>query len=119
MDDLTYFIQTFIAKNRRERWLILANGKKEKLYDKLQELEKHLNEKCTLVQNNALEAFNDLLSEERIVSGTYIGREGIITLSPIALGEIRDNSLLICRGKGIAFFFHHEGWVWICREEKS
>lgn len=119
MDDFTYFIRTFIAKNRRERWLILANRKEEKRWNKLDELEKQLNEKCALVQNNAVDAFHQILSKERITSGSYISRGGITTLSPIVLSDIHDDSLLICRDKKMAFFFHHEGWIWVCREEQS
>lgn len=119
MDDLTYFIRTFIAKNRQDRWLNLANGKVEKLHRRLGELEKHINERCVLVQNNAAEIFHQTIAEERITSGSYISQGGMRPLSPITLSDIHDDSLLICRDKKMAFFFHNEGWIWVCREDRS
>ena len=117
MDDSIYFVEKYIKKERRDRWLGFANGRWEKLAGKLGELERSLNEKCTLVESNAFDVARKLIADREIDNGVYMDCFNNGTLmQPINLDNVYDDSLLICRGKKVAFYFHHEGWIWICRE---
>jgi hypothetical protein len=116
MDDFIYFVEKFIKRERQERWLGFAAGKWEKLAGKLGELERSLNERCTLVEKNALDVASKLIADEKIGKGVYIDKYNKhLLMMPINLGNVADDSLLVCRDKKVAFYFHHEGWVWICK----
>lgn len=115
MDDILYFISEFIEKSRQERWNYLASGKWDKFVDKFHGLEKHLNEKCSLVEKNAVERVNEIIEKKRIKRGTYVSLYAQISLmEPLNISKAEDDSLIICKENNIAFFFHHEGWIWIC-----
>ncbi|HVE08587.1 MAG TPA: hypothetical protein VNE00_15150 [Paraburkholderia sp.] len=117
MDDFVYFVEKFIKRERRDRWLGFAAGKWEKFAGKLGELERSLNERCTLVEANAFDVAEKLIVDRKIEKGTYIDYfNKCVLMSPLDLDNVSDDSLLICRDKKIAFYFHHEGWIWICRE---
>lgn len=116
MDYFVYFVEEFIKKERQDRWLGFAAGKWEKLTGKLGELERSLNERCTLIEKNALDVASELIREEKITKGVYIDKHNKqLHMMPIDLANVADDSLLICRDKKIAFYFHHEGWIWICK----
>lgn len=116
MKDIIYFIQNFISKNRQSRWLYLTERKWEKFATELNTLEKHLNEKCILIEKNATETFATIVKEENCTKGTYIDTDGIhfINLNNNDIISY-NNSILVCSDQKMAFFFHHEGWIWICK----
>lgn len=116
MNPLNFFIKNFISKNRQERWQFLANGKWDKFAHKIKELDKHLNDNCIIIDNNAYDKFNDIIKEYAIKSGYYYDAySNGLEMSNINLDNIHIDSLLICPQKKIAFFFHHDGWIWLCK----
>lgn len=116
MNPLNFFIDNFISKNRKERWQYLANGKWEKFADKIKDLDKHLNSNCDRIDNNALEKFKEIIKKYNIKSGYYYDfYSNKLELRVDDFHDIRDDSLLICPDKKIAFFFHHDGWIWFCK----
>ncbi|GAB2869670.1 hypothetical protein GCM10027093_01730 [Paraburkholderia jirisanensis] len=117
MNEFIYFIDKFVKRERQNRWRGFAGGKWEQLAEKLGDLERSLNEQCTLVESNAFSTAAKILAERKIHRGIYIDYFNSSRLmDPIDLGKISDDSLLICQDKKLAFYFHHENWVWICEE---
>ncbi|WP_286969402.1 hypothetical protein [Flavobacterium sp. UBA4854] len=115
MDDLIYFISEFIEKNRQERWKYLASGKWKNFADKLHGLEKHLNNRCVLAEKNAIQKVEEIIAINKITQGVYVDRNSEpFLMNPIDIKSVKDDSLIICKKNNIAFFFHHEGWVWMC-----
>ncbi|QIQ21425.1 hypothetical protein [Zophobihabitans entericus] len=120
MEDFLYFVRTFVAKNRQERWIYLSTKKWEKFAD-FNGMENDFNENCILYENNAEEIFFQTVQDKGINRGVYLEYwSGISIMSPIDWNQINKTSscesLLICKDEGVAFFFHHEGWIWVCKK---
>ncbi|EMD6373083.1 TPA: hypothetical protein ACYSAQ_000303 [Morganella morganii] len=115
MENLKFFIENFIAKNRQEHWLSLVSGKWEKFASKIDRIERHLNEKCIFIDSNIPKEFHAIISKKNIKHGFYFDRYFFNQrLSPVIFEEIHDDSILVCTENKIAFYFHHEGWMWYC-----
>lgn len=117
MEDLAYFVKAFVKKERQQRLLDFAQRRWAKLLDELDHLERHLNERCVLVEKNAFEAAAKVIAEKGVTRGIYIDRlNQAVPAVPAELNGVVDSGLLICRPKQVAFYFHHHGWVWVCQE---
>ena len=115
MDLLLLFIKEFVVKNKQERLSHFAKSNWDRFATELDKLEICLNEKCICINSNIVNEFNKIVSHKNIKSGIYFdsyskGNE----MFPVDFSKIHDSSLLICPRERIAFFFHHEGWMWIC-----
>ena len=128
MDDFIYFIKAFVKKSRQDRWIGFAESDWEKLTKEIHNLGNYLDERrCELIENKAYDVAKKLIEDKKINKGIYIERyypgdpfcNKYSTMEPINLDDVSDDSLLICREKKIAFFFSHEGWIWICQENKT
>ncbi len=64
MENLIFFIKHFIVKNRQAHWLSLTSGKWDKFSAKIDKIEKHLNERCILIENNVSEEFVNLINKK-------------------------------------------------------
>jgi hypothetical protein len=117
MDDFQYFVDNFIIKNKKSRWMhFLKENRWDKIADQLHKLDKDLNDKCCLYEKNGLAAFNGIMNKESDRHGVYIDKDGIIQKDYLPEQEIHDDSIFVCRNRRIAFYFSHEGWVWVCRQ---
>ena len=60
--------------------------------------------------------FKEIIKKYNIKSGYYYDfYSNKLELRVDDFHDIRDDSLLICLDKKIAFFFHHDGWIWFCK----
>ncbi|WES69443.1 hypothetical protein [Superficieibacter sp. HKU1] len=115
MEVLIFFIESFIAQNRREHWMSLASGKWVKFYSKIDKIDNHLNERCDCIKKNIVENFERIVETKNIKSGFYFDRFSYNELlSPIAFDKIHEDSILVCPKEKVAFYFHHDGWMWYC-----
>jgi hypothetical protein len=118
MDDFRYFIDKFISKQKKNRWLqFVEKAKWDKIGDQLHGLDRDMNDKCVLHETNGFEAFRSMVAKRNVRHGTYIDVDGAKTVSgDLTAQDIRDDSLIVCQQAKVAFYFSHEGWVWICSE---
>lgn len=115
MNPLDFFISNFIVKNRKKRWQFLANGKWSKFAGKMNEIDNHLNSNCTRYENNSFDKCKEIIDVNHIEYGYYYDSYSIgVKMSTTNLDDIFDDSLFICPQAKIAFFFHHDGWIWFC-----
>lgn len=115
MEALIFFIESFIAKNRQEHWLSLASGKWRKFSTKIDKIDNHLNERCDCIKKNIAENFDCMINIKGVKSGFYFDRFSFNELlSPATFDRIHDDSILICPKEKVAFYFHHDGWMWYC-----
>lgn len=114
MDDLTFFIDTFIDKARRERWHELREKGCARFFKNIGQLERHLNQHCVLFELNAWEEVLRYAHKHKLGHVTYYDYATEGSKLSLADASFHDDSLLINKEKRCAFFCHHDGWVWIC-----
>lgn len=115
MENLIFFIKYFVVKNRQAHWLSLTSGKWDKFPLKIDKIEKHLNERCVLIEKNISEEFSHFIDKKNIRHGFYFDRYLCNErLSPVTFEQIHDDSILVCPDSKVAFYFHHDGWMWYC-----
>ncbi|EDN7242986.1 hypothetical protein GJ200_19660 [Salmonella enterica subsp. enterica] len=115
MENLIFFIEKFIVKNRQAHWLSLSSGKWEKFSSKIDKMGKHLNERCILIEKNVSKEFGALIDKKNIRHGFYFDRYLCNErFSPVTFEQMHDDSILVCPDTNVAFYFHHEGWMWYC-----
>ncbi|MWN90692.1 hypothetical protein GQ597_08260 [Gilliamella sp. Pra-s65] len=98
----------------------MLHSKWKKFSSNIKHLDNHLNHYCVKIDNNTFEAFNQIVKHYSIKSGYYYdaNTKGI-EISTTCLDCICDDSLLICTDNNIAFYFHHDGWLWFCQVKQS
>ncbi|QLV00921.1 hypothetical protein HV284_07440 [Escherichia marmotae] len=64
MENLIFFIKYFVVKNRQAHWLSLTSGKWDKFPLKIDKIEKHLNERCVLIEKNISEEFSHFIDKK-------------------------------------------------------
>ncbi|HEB1789516.1 hypothetical protein [Escherichia albertii] len=115
MENLIFFIKHFIVKNRQAHWLSLTSGKWDKFSAKIDKIEKHLNERCILIENNVSEEFVNLINKKNINHGFYFDRYLYNErFSPVTFEQMHDDSIFVCPDAKVTFYFHHDGWMWYC-----
>ncbi len=116
MNHLNFFINNFIKKDKKQRYHFLINGKWQKFANNIKYLDKHLNHHCVRIDNNAFEKFAQIIKHYTIKSGYYYDAyTNGMEISTHCLDNIHDDSLLICSDNNIAFYFHHDNWIWFCQ----
>lgn len=126
MDDLVWFVTSFVAKNKQERWLFkLQRGLDQFFTMTHRNVDSQLNDRCRLAYSLESEAAPFVL-ERRLKHGVYYdgytqgdpvrfdAKTGAFDWSGLKDGRAHDDSLIICRDRNTALYLHHEGWVWLC-----
>jgi hypothetical protein len=118
MDDFKYFIYTFVLKKKRERWHFFVDKQKwDKIWDLLHLLDNDLNNKCVFHENNGFKEFSKIVKSKNISHGIYIDKDGVVPVhGQLQIQDIKDDSIVVYQKQKIAFYFSHEGYVWICIE---
>lgn len=116
MDDFRYFVRSFIVKQKQDRWLqFIEKEKWDKIGEQLHKLDKDLNSKCVMYKTNGSVECQKLVEIKHISCGTYVDEDGIELIErDVTSRHVRDDSLIICRHANVAFYFSHEGYVWVC-----
>lgn len=115
LNDLVFFIKNFIQKERQDRWIEFLGKGRGIFWAKLPQLERHLNSKCRLVENNSGSEMVAYAQNNGITNASYYDKYtcGMAVVFPDF--EIRQDSFIINRDKQCAFYVHPEGWIWICK----
>lgn len=116
--EMSYFINTFIEKYKRERCMSLFNKRNREATNKFMlGLPRWIRDSCEHFHANATGHYR------RAIQG-YEGFSATVTdlFQDVRIMRFGDyhppyfhDELIICSEARLAFFFHHHGGIWICR----
>lgn len=106
-----FFIQSFIEKDRRERWTHFLLNNPSKAYKHSAKLEQHLDKRCcTEIKTHELQV-------NKSVQGIYFDFSdppiSATLIDSCILGDYSDG-LFISSTDKLAIYFSHEGRAWVC-----
>ena len=124
VEQFSLFVQWFIDKQHKERWLYLSEKGMDKVYKNSNQLEKHLDERyCYLVEKNAMQLVLGLLDQYKLDEGFYISFHDYDPSRRIKRREwsaiVSVEYIIIYPNDNLAFYFHHEGWIWVCDRKSN
>jgi hypothetical protein len=126
LEQFEWFVKSFIEKSRQERWLVLANGFTNQRAHKFNQFERHLNERCTLIELNIFAPVKILVNKLRLKNGYLIDLRHLEDSRDIIVNNfesdfeaaVSEYTIVTFAKEQIAFAFLHCG-VWICRKKMS
>lgn len=117
-DEMTFFIDSFIRKDKRERCaLLLLKNSRDSLRKLSQGIPKWLTSSCEYYAVNALEHYLRATHPVQNLMAYVTDFESVPKRLHLVDYHPMDftDELVIVPDDNLAFFFHHHGGIWICR----
>ena len=109
------FVEAFVQRERRERWLHLLLHRPKQLTKNSSKLRSHLDRRYCIEVSDLTSLLNDqdgVFCDLGFASGPVV----ITTLRALKLGDFRDAIFSMAPGT-LAVYFFHEGTAFICRRK--
>ena len=119
MDRFSAFINSFLKKQYQSRWHCLYQKGWPHVRKNLAQLDRQLNHRCQLFTHNGWQQQAKELATVKHDQGDWYN----FTTGPQAVNlhnfswDHATEGLLILHQAQLAFYLHHEGWIWICKNQ--